>query len=69
MVFYLSNKYISIIVFSLLIRVSCKNEEKIIEKPKEIKVEYDMYQPADMAGFMNAMYTYNLQIKNQIIAS
>ena len=27
-----------------------------------------MYQPSEMASLMNAMYAYNLQIKNQIIA-
>ncbi|WP_400080591.1 hypothetical protein [Winogradskyella sp. R77965] len=39
-------------------------EEKVISK----KVEYDMYQPSEMANLMKAMYAYNLQIKNQITA-
>ncbi|MFK7834236.1 MAG: hypothetical protein AB8B52_13260 [Winogradskyella sp.] len=34
----------------------------------EKKVTYEMYQPSEMANFMNAMYAYNLQVKNQIIA-
>ena len=47
---------------------SCKNEEKNIEEPTTKRVEYDVYQPSEMAGFMNAMYAYNLQLKQQIIA-
>jgi hypothetical protein len=27
-----------------------------------------MYQPSEMAGFMKAMYAYNLQLKSQIVA-
>lgn len=27
-----------------------------------------MYQPSEMAGFMNAMYAYNQQLRRQIIA-
>ena len=68
MAFYLSNKQISILFFLLLILVSCKNEEKNIEESIVKTVEYDMYQPSEMAGFMNAMYAYNLQLKQQIIA-
>ncbi len=48
--------------------VSCRNEEKTIEIPTVKAVEYDMYQPSEMAGFMNAMYAYNLQLKQRIIA-
>ncbi len=47
---------------------SCKNEEKVVEEPSTKRVEYDVYQPSEMAGFMNAMYAYNLQLKQQIIA-
>ncbi len=47
---------------------SCKNEEKIVEAPVEKKVEYEMYQPSEMSGFMNAMYAYNVQLKTQIVA-
>ena len=68
MEFYLSNKYISLIIFSLLVFVSCKNEEKVVEEPTQLKIEYDMYQPSEMAGFMNAMYAYNQQLKTQIVA-
>ena len=47
---------------------NCKNEEKQVEEPITTDVEYNMYQPSEMSGFMNAMYAYNLQIKNQIMA-
>ena len=67
MEFYLSNKYIRLIIFSLLVLVSCKNDEKVVEEPTQLKVEYDMYQPSEMAGFMNAMYAYNQQLKTQIV--
>ncbi len=68
MAFYLNNKHISLILFLHLLLISCKNGEKIAKEPTEKKVEYDIYQPSEMAGFMNAMYTYNQQIKAQIIA-
>ncbi len=68
MEFYLSNKYIGLIIFSFLVLISCKNEGEVVEEPAENKVEYDMYQPSEMAGFMNAMYAYNLQLKQQIVA-
>ncbi len=48
--------------------ISCKNEEKAAEESTKKKVVYDMYQPSEMAGFMNAMYVYNQQLKTQIIA-
>jgi len=68
MEFYLSNKYIGLIIFSFLVLVSCKNEDKVVEETAKKKVEYDMYQPSEMASFMNAMYAYNVQIKQQIVA-
>ncbi len=68
MEFYLNNKVLSIVIFSFLIFVSCKNEEKVTEEPVKKAVVYDMYQPSEMAGFMNAMYAYNQQLKAQIVA-
>jgi len=47
---------------------NCKNEENTVEEPIKKKVEYNMYQPSEMAGFMNAMYAYNQQLKTQIVA-
>ncbi|QNK78936.1 hypothetical protein H7F37_07660 [Winogradskyella sp. PAMC22761] len=68
MAFYLKNKYICFLFLSLFILSSCKNEEKITEEPIKKNVEYEMYQRSEMAGFMNAMYAYNVQLKAQIIA-
>ena len=48
--------------------ISCKNEEKNIEESVVKTIVYDMYQPSEMADFMNVMYAYNLQLKQQIIA-
>lgn len=67
MEFYLKNKGL-FLCLSLFILTSCKNEEKIVEEPVKKKVVYDMYQPSEMAGFMKAMYAYNLQLKSQIVA-
>ncbi|NRD22945.1 hypothetical protein HNV10_06815 [Winogradskyella litoriviva] len=68
MEFYLNNKYLSIIALSFLCLTGCKNEEKTTEEPIKTVAEYDMYQPSEMANFMNAMYAYNLQIKKEILA-
>ncbi|SDH75391.1 hypothetical protein SAMN04489796_10493 [Winogradskyella thalassocola] len=68
MEFYLNNKLLSIVILSFLMLVSCKNEEKIAEEPTKKAIVYDMYQPSEMAGFMNAMYAYNQQLKAQIVA-
>jgi hypothetical protein len=46
---------------------SCKNEESAVKEPIKKKVEYDMYQPSEMAGFMNAMYIYNQQLRTKIM--
>lgn len=62
MEFYLSNKYIGVLIFSFLVLVGCKNEEKPTQETVKKQVEYKMYQPSEMAGFMNAMYAYNLQL-------
>ncbi|WP_178989256.1 hypothetical protein [Winogradskyella schleiferi] len=68
MEFYLNNKFLIIATFSFLLLTSCKNEEKVVEEPTKKKVSYEMYQPSEMAGFMNAMYAYNQQLKTQIMA-
>jgi len=68
MAFYLKNKYICFLFLSLFILSSCKNEEKTTEEPIKKNVEYEMYQRSEMAGFMNAMYAYNLQLKARIVA-
>ena len=58
----------SCIVSALFLLFSCKNEVASTEESTSKKVEYDIYQPSEMASLMNAMYAYNLQIKNQIIS-
>lgn len=68
MEFYLNNKYLSLVAFLFLCLTGCKNEEKTIEVPNKKVAEYDMYQPSEMANFMNAMYAYNMQIKKEILA-
>jgi len=68
MAFYLKNKHYAVLALALLLFFNCKNEENVVEVPVKKKVVYDMYQPSEMAGFMNAMYVYNQQLKAQIIA-
>ena len=68
MEFYSSNKQLSVLLFLILALISCKDEAKTVDKPTSKTVEYDMYQPSEMAGFMKAMYAYNLGLKQQIMA-
>eukprot|EP01093_Parvamoeba_rugata_P005723 TRINITY_DN18550_c0_g1_i2.p1 TRINITY_DN18550_c0_g1~~TRINITY_DN18550_c0_g1_i2.p1 ORF type:complete len:119 (+),score=16.60 TRINITY_DN18550_c0_g1_i2:118-474(+) len=68
MEFYLKNKHYALIFLSFSIFYNCKNEEKTPIEPTQEKVVYEMYQPSEMAGFMNAMYAYNQQLKAQIVA-
>lgn len=68
MEYYLSSSFRILFVLLFLFVFSCKNDEKVKGKPTEKKVVYDMYQPSEMAGFMNAMYAYNQQLRRQIIA-
>ncbi len=44
-------------------------QEKVEEKQEKVedKPELVMYKPSEMAGLMNAMYAYNLQLKREII--
>ena len=68
MVFYSSNKISFVLAVIICLASSCKEQK---EDQKEVKVEKPkliMHQPSEMASLMNAMYAYNLQAKNQIIA-
>ncbi|MCA0133711.1 hypothetical protein [Winogradskyella alexanderae] len=58
-----------VLIFGVLVFAfqSCKEQEKVEQKTVEKKVEYEMYTPSEMATFMNAMYAYNVQLKQQII--
>lgn len=64
---YCNNSIIALFLFVAISFSSCKNEDKIVEQPKKQKVEYEIYRPSEMANFMNAMYAYNVQLKQQII--
>ncbi len=68
MVFYLRNNCLGLVALLFLVLVGCKNEEKSAEAPVKNPVKYNMYQSSEMAGFMNTMYTYNQQLKAQIVA-
>ncbi|GGW65940.1 hypothetical protein DFQ11_10357 [Winogradskyella epiphytica] len=45
----------------------CKDEGKLTQEPVKPMVKYDMYQPSEMADFMNLMYAYNQQLKAKIM--
>ena len=68
MVSYLNNKYFTICLL-LVLCLSCKEkaEPKEAETTSKEKPELVMYQPSEMATLMNAMYAYNLQLKQQIV--
>ena len=67
MAFYSNNKYLALALCFVFILFGCKNEESAVKEPTKKKVEYDMYQPSEMANFMNAMYAYNQQLRTQIM--
>lgn len=52
----------------MLFFLNCENKKTQVDHSVVKKVEYQMYEPSEMAGFMKAMYAYNLQLKQQIIA-
>lgn len=66
MEYYLNSRYLAAIPVFLLLLLGCKNNENLTETEKKEEVKYQMYQPSEMAVFMNAMYAYNLQLKTQI---
>lgn len=43
---------------------SCKEQPK---QETAQKIEFDLYEPSEMANLMNAMYTYNLAVKDSIL--
>ncbi|WP_299106173.1 hypothetical protein [uncultured Winogradskyella sp.] len=68
MAFYYNNKSLGFILLTCLLIYNCKNEEKAPESATKKVIEYEMYQPSEMANFMNAMYAYNEQLKTKIVA-
>jgi len=68
MAFYLKNKTIILSGLLLFTLFSCTNKVESKEAAAPKKVHYEMYQASEMANFMNAMYAYNMQLKNEIVA-
>ncbi|WP_250432828.1 hypothetical protein [Hanstruepera flava] len=60
-------KYL-VLVLSIFIFFSCKQNEETQETAKQEKIVYDMYEPSEMANLMNQMYAHNLKVKNDILA-
>ena len=67
MVYYLSSRYYKMILL-VLVCLSCNDKPRLEETEERSKQELIMYQPSEMANFMNVMYAYNLQLKEQIKA-
>lgn len=63
---FLRNNYVSFFVL-LLVCFSCQQNVEKKETKDDAKPDLIMYQPSEMATFMNAMYAYNLQLRQQII--
>ncbi|WP_299521357.1 hypothetical protein [Winogradskyella sp.] len=51
----------------LVLCLGCKQEPEQKAAEADTKPELVMYQPSEMANFMNALYAYNLQLKQQIV--
>jgi hypothetical protein len=67
MVSFYNNRFLVVFILVVILASSCKNKEKVEVQPKKETVEYEIYRPSEMANFMNAMYAYNVQLKQQII--
>ena len=68
MVFCLRNKRCYTLYLVFFTFLCCKDEVKSPQKSVHSTVKYDMYQPSEMADFMNVMYAYNQQLKAKIMA-
>jgi len=51
----------------VLIFFACNEKNKQEQSTKKAEKVYDMYTPSEMANLMNEMYTYNQQLKKDII--
>ncbi len=68
MAYYWSNrKYLFIVILSFLFNFGCGDKKEPTQKSKGKKPELIMHKPSEMAMFMNALYAFNLQTRNQII--
>ncbi|WP_299113025.1 hypothetical protein [uncultured Winogradskyella sp.] len=69
MVYYWSNReHLFSVILVLLLGFSCNDKTETTEKTDKEKPELIMHEPSEMAALMNALYAFNLQAKNQIIA-
>ena len=48
--------------------LSCQQKAEQKETELDTKPELVMYEPSEMANLMNAMYAYNLGLKQQIVS-
>lgn len=62
----LRNNYLITLVL-LVVCFGCQQKTEQNKVKEDAKPELIMYQPSEMATFMNAMYAYNLQLRQQII--
>lgn len=65
MVSFLKNKTQGLLCLFVLLALGCK-DTKEVKKDEVVEKEYIMYQPSEMANFMNALYAYNQGLKAQI---
>jgi cytochrome c553 len=68
MVFYSKSKAY-LLAFALVVSLlpSCKESTSEVPIDNSADEEYIMYQPSEMANFMNALYAYNQGLKTQIL--
>ena len=52
------------IVALVICLVSCKEQP---QQETAQKIEFDLYEPSEMANLMNEMYVYNLSVKDSIL--
>ncbi|MCT4630900.1 hypothetical protein [Winogradskyella sp.] len=63
---FLHNRVFALVAI-LFLCFNCKNEEETKVVKENSKPELIMHQPSEMANFMNGMYAYNMQLRQQII--
>ncbi|MBO3116237.1 hypothetical protein J4050_05725 [Winogradskyella sp. DF17] len=66
MVSFLSSSLRLFLVLLSIFTFSCKDNKSVEEETESTNNDFIMYQPSEMANFMNALYAYNQGIKEQI---
>lgn len=66
MVSFLSSSLRLFLVLLSIFTFSCKDNKSVEEETESTNNDFVMYQPSEMANFMNALYAYNQGIKEQI---